>query len=105
MSNNVSPGEIFQAEFEAWIGQDFKISVSEDESLTLRLEEVQPSPYRSMNRSNGEGPYSLLLSGPEDRYFKQATVPLQLPDGRTCGLFAVNNGPRDGRMYYQIVFN
>lgn len=101
----LDPRAVYRSEFEAWIGHDFNVPVADDETLSLRLEEVQSSPYRGIERSNGEGAYSLIFSGPTDRYFKQATVSLEFPDGRTCALFAVNNGPRDDRMYYQIIFN
>ena len=103
--NRVDPGAICQAEFETWIGSDFTIPIEDTEPLILRLEAVEKSQYQGVNRPNGDASYSLLFSGPMERYFHQATVPLHLPDGRACSLLAVNNGPQDGRMRYQVVFN
>jgi hypothetical protein len=94
-----------QSEFETLIGQDFLIPISEGESLTLRLESVTASPYnKGRPKAEGGEAYSLRLTGPTERYFKQATAPLQFPDGRVCPLLIVNNGPHNDRMSYQIIF-
>ncbi|MCJ2185391.1 DUF6916 family protein [Novosphingobium beihaiensis] len=102
----VDPGSLTRQDFEAWIDQDFIIPTDQMDPLALTLRAVVESPYnKGRPRAQGGEGYYLELSGPADRYFIQDTAPIRLPDGRVCPLFITNNGPRDGQMHYQIIFN
>ncbi len=101
----IDPGKIVRKEFDAWVGETFQVPVTDSDCLPLQLEKVESSTFNDRSRRNGDGPFSLVLTGPKERYFHQATVNLTLPDGRVCPLFIVNNGPMNDRMCYQVVFN
>ncbi|MGB0697603.1 MAG: DUF6916 family protein [Rhodospirillaceae bacterium] len=96
----IPPGSLTRSDFEAWLQKDFEVPFADTDPLPLTLDRIDDpvSTYR-------KGGYSLVLSGPSDRYFQQGSVPIKLPDGRYILAFLVNHGPLDGRMQYQLVSN
>ena len=97
-----SPADLTRAMFEDRIGEAFSMRGGDHVCVQLVLEEV------SATRHGGDRPgggFCLGFSGPEAPYFMQGNIILTLPDGRETVLFAVNTGPKEGRMQYQIILS
>ena len=96
------PGELTRAMFEDRVGDSFTMRGADQAELELVLEAVTATRHAGDRPGGG---FHLVFSGPQDPHFLQGNIILTLPDGRDAVLFAVNNGPQDGRMRYQIVLS
>ncbi|AGA92237.1 hypothetical protein Thimo_3581 [Thioflavicoccus mobilis 8321] len=98
----VDTGGLTRDQFEGLIGSGYVVPVENGDDLTLTLVEIEPTAHVGSRPGGG---FKLVFSGPADRYFGQATIPLRFPDNRVARLFVVNTGPEGSRMRYEAILN
>jgi hypothetical protein len=93
-----------QGDFDARLGEPFRLTVQGGGVVVLELIEVTAHPYLPPDPNRRRG-FSLLFRGGGPGHVPQGTYRLQNHAMGTLDLFLVPLGPRDGAMAYEAVFN
>jgi hypothetical protein len=95
--------EVTHETFAGRVGETFKITASDGDTIELTLAEVilAPENYGVPDR---RAPFSLIFHGPLTPFAPQATWPIEHPDLEGLELFLVPIGPEGEAMGYQAVF-
>jgi hypothetical protein len=96
--------KLSQGDFDARLGEAFRLTVQGGGLVVLTLIEVTAHPYLPPDPERRRG-FSLLFRGPGPGHVPQGTYRLQNDAMGTLDLFLVPIGPRDGAMGYEAVFN
>ena len=95
--------EVTHETFAGRVGETFKITASDGDTIELTLAEANLAP-ESYAAPGHRAPFSLIFHGPLTPFAPQATWPIEHPDLEGLELFLVPIGPEGEAMGYQAVF-
>jgi len=96
-------GDVTHDTFANRVGEIFKVTASDGDTLELALAEVTLAP-EGHGVPGGRAAFSLIFHGPASPYAPQGTWRLEHPEIGPLELFLVPLGPAGDAMRYQSVF-
>ena len=97
-------GDVTHTLFEPRLGETFRLSTEDSESVALELVEVTPQGQAAAQGGTRRA-FSLLFEGPPDPVLPQRVYSIENEHLGRLELFLVPIGPTADRMRYEAVFN